>query len=423
MKKGLVVLLLLLIVPLASAVEVKLSKEVYEPGETLQAEIYGNFLEPLKVEKVHFYRERNLPLEYDVLKLSDKYLLYAILPYKEGNYTLTIEDVKYEYENSVSDAPVVSEFKINDSGGFYLKINPGFVVAREDFYIGVESEESKEVVAGFLGDSKTIDLVAGREEKVYFSVSNVTSYTEANVSLGDYSVPVFVFPNKSDAVESPKFRFNPLELSAAIIKGQKHTFTIALINFGLENISDVELTSSSELSIELSPSSISSIGSKSIRYVNLTVSSGEEGSFDGSISATSSNLTTTIPISIYVTENQSEIILGNNTSPGYVDEGGCEESGGHICGNDEECDGVLVPKTDGLCCLGVCVEESSDSDYSWVYGLILIVALIGGLVGFSYYMKKKQNKKQDPLKKREESFNQRISAPPSTEVKGGLSKS
>jgi hypothetical protein len=72
MKRG-IFILLLLILPLASAAEIHLSREVYQPGETLQAEIYGNFLEPLKVENIHFYRERNIPVVYDVVKLPDKY--------------------------------------------------------------------------------------------------------------------------------------------------------------------------------------------------------------------------------------------------------------------------------------------------------------------------------------------------------------
>ncbi len=421
MKRGLFILLFL-IIPLASAAEISLSKDVYQPEETLQAEIYGNFLEPLKIDNIHFYRERNIPVEYDILKLSDKYLIYAILPYQEGNYTLKIEDAKYEEENTLTDSPIIKEFKIEKGNQSYLKINPGFVVAREDFYIQVESKESKQVVAEFLGSSETVDLIGNKEEKLYFSISNVTSYTNANISLDEYSVPVLVFPNKTDTIESPKFRFNPLELRATIIKGEKNTFTIALINFGLENISSIELApSSSELSIEINPSSISSISSKHTKYINLTISVGQEGNFDGTISAESSNLTTSLPLNIYATENQSEIILDNTTSPGYIEEKSCNERGGKICSNGEKCSVEVILTTDGFCCLGECAKGGSD-DYSWIYGLILIIALIGGLIGLSYYMKKKQNKKQDPLKKREEQFNQRIKLPPSTEVRGGLSK-
>jgi hypothetical protein len=358
---------------------------------------------------------------YDVVKLPDKYYLYAVLPFQEGNYTLAIEDVRYEYENTVTDSPLASDFRINKSESPYLKINPGFVVAREDFYIEVESTHNKQVEAEFLGQSKTINLIQNKEEKIYFSVFNVTEYTEANISLNSYSIPVIIFPNKTDTLEYPKFRFNPLEVSSTILKGEKHSFTIALINFGLENITGVRLNvNSSDLQISINPSSVSNLERKSTNYINLTISSEQEGDFKGTLIAESSNLTAALPIKISVTENQSEIVINNNTSPGYVEEKGCGERGGSICANEEKCSVELVLTTDGFCCLGECVKEGSD-DYSWIYGLILIIALIGGLIGFSYYMKKKQDKKQDPLKKREKSFNQRIQ-PAGAEVRGSLSK-
>lgn len=424
MKRGLLILVLL-IIPLASAAEIKLSKSIYQPEETLQAEIYGNFLENLRIENIHFYRERNVPVEYDILKLPDKYLLYAILPYKEGNYTLQIEDARYEKENVVTDALIIKEFKIQKGNQSYLTIDPGFVVAREDFYIQLESRENKQVVAEFLSQSKIIDLIQGRKEKIYFSISNVTNYTEAEIKILNYTIPVFIFPNKSETIEYPKFRFNPPEIKASIIKKQKHIFTVALINFGLENISDIKITpNSSDLSVEVSPSSISSLDSKSTKYLNLTISSEKEGDFDGLVIAETSNVKISMTLNIYVTENQSEIIIDNTTSPGYVNEKGCEEMGGSICRNDETCSVELEYSTDGFCCLGECKKESSE-DYSWIYGLILIVALIGGLIGFSYYMKKKQNKPTDQLKKREDRFTQRMQPnfpPPSTEMRDSLSK-
>ena len=84
----------LFLISLASAVEIKLTKEVYAPSETLQAEIYGNFPDGIKLENIYFYRERNIPVDYDILKTQDKYLLYALLPHTEGNYTLKIKNTR-----------------------------------------------------------------------------------------------------------------------------------------------------------------------------------------------------------------------------------------------------------------------------------------------------------------------------------------
>ena len=83
MKRGLLILLFILVLQMspvfAEDVEIQLSKDIYEPKETLQAEIYANFLDPLELENIYFYRDRSIPVIYDILKLSDKYLLYALL--------------------------------------------------------------------------------------------------------------------------------------------------------------------------------------------------------------------------------------------------------------------------------------------------------------------------------------------------------
>jgi len=421
MKRGLFILMLLLTASLASAVEIKLSKETYQPEETLQAEIYGNFLENIKVENIHFYRERNIPVEYDILNLPDRYLLYALLPYKEGNYTLKIEDINYEEESVITDKEIVKTFQIAKGNESYLSIDPGFVVAREDFYIQVEAKENQQITAEFLQDSQTVDLVGWKEKKIYFSISNLTNYTEAEIKILDYVIPVFIFPNKSEAAESPKFRFNPLEIDTTILKEQKHSFTVALINFGLENITDIRLTvDSSDLSLGATPDNIPLLEAKSTKFINISISSEEEGTFEGKVIAEASNYTTELELYIDVTENQSEIVINDNGSIGYVTEESCSDKGGQVCTSDEICSVESIPSTDGFCCLGTCEEKPGDS--SWIYGIILIVLIIVGLIGFSIYMKKKQGKPVDSLKKREETFQRRMQPPPSTEISGSLTK-
>lgn len=131
MKKVAVLFLFLMLFSLASAAEIRLSKETYSPGETLQAEIYGNFIDGISLENIYFYRERNLPLIYDILKLKDKYLLYALLPSTEGNYSIKIKE-RYETESGISNE-ISKNFEIRKSNFTSFSINPGFVVARSDF--------------------------------------------------------------------------------------------------------------------------------------------------------------------------------------------------------------------------------------------------------------------------------------------------
>ncbi len=428
MKKVAVLFLFLMLFSLASAAEIKLSKEVYQPSETLQAEINGNFLDSIKPENIHFYRERNLPVEYDISKIGDKYLLYALLPSKEGNYTITIEDIRHEEGDVVTDTEIVKGFKIQKGNESYLTINPGFVVARDDFYIRVESQENRQLDISFLGEKQTIDLVGEKEKKIYFSISNITDYTETNISLLSYSIPVLIFPNQSSLIkETPDFRFNPLEIETAILKDGKFSFVVALVNFGVKNVTNLTLSYNSSLSIQLSPESISFLEAREKQFINLTVRSEKTGNFTGKIIASSSNFTAEMGLKIMVTENKSEVISfinNSNGSSGFLGEKSCAELKGTQCSDKEECNVAEVPSTDGSCCQGACIK-SSNGDSSWIYGVILIVVLIAGLVGFSIYMKKRQGNITDLLKKREQKFQDTMSpspTQPSTEVRGTLSK-
>lgn len=425
MKKQVLVFSLLFIslISTVAAVEIKLNKEVYAPSETLQAEIYGNFLDTLKPENIYFYRERNIPAEYDILKLKDKYLLYALLPIKEGNYSLKIKDTRYEEEGIVSESDIIKTFRIEKTNETSLSINPGFVVAREDFYIKVKASKNTDIETEFLGQKETISLVKGKEEKIYFSISAIKNYTEAAIKIQDYAIPVFIFPEKTVGIkETAKFRFNPSKISAIILKEEEYSFKVSLTNFGNKNISNIELFSNisdSDLEIEIAPDSISVLEAKDRKFINLTFSSEKKGDFSGEIVALAGNLSTELNIDIEVTEDKSAIIYNaSEISPGYTEEETCAKLGGKFCKVDEKCSVPLELTLEGYCCKGECAAEKKSS--SWIYGLIIIIAIVAALIFFSFYMKKKQKKAIDILKQREKKYQERMSA--SEEVRGSLTK-
>lgn len=424
MKKRALILILsvLIVVPLisiASAVEIKLSKESYAPQETLQAEIYGNFISGLNLENIYFYRERNLPIIYDILKTKDKYLLYALLPYTEGNYTLKIKNTRYATETGSSTADIVKEFEIKASNETSLSINPGFIVTREDFYIKVKANKNVNLNIEFLGKKQNLSLVQGIEKKIDFSVSEVKNYTETALKLNSYNIPVFIFPEKSPEEiikETGKFRFSPSEISAVILKEENYFFKFNLLNLGNKNITDIKLLSnlsSSDLTIIISPDFISKIGAGDEKIISMNLSSGKKGNFSASILASSGNLSAELKINIEVTENKSEVVY---TGPVY-EEKSCADIG-KVCNITEKCEGTSIFTKDGYCCQGNCVAEKKSSN--WIYGLILIIAVITGLFLLSIYMKKRQRKSIDILKERQKKYEERMS--PSEEVRGSLTR-
>jgi len=420
MKKEVILLSLLFIlqISLASAVEIKLSKETYQPKETLQAEIYGEFLQPLEVENIIFYRERNIPVEFDILKLKEKYLLYAILPIKEGNYSIKIKNVEYETETGTGSSEIIKEFEIKASNETLLTFKPGFILTKEDFYVEFESNKNLDTEAEFLNEKYPVSLIANRESKVTFSVEYVNNYTEAQIKIQEYEIPVVIYKEKSpDIVESGKFRFNPLELEATILKGEFFTFKVSLINLGKKDLENIEISSnfsSSKLTTEIFPTSIINLSADSVEYVNLTFSSNTLDSFYGTIKAVAGNLSTTIDVYLNTTENASEV---NSSSSGFT-LSTCEEEAGTVCGAKERCEGSIVFTSEGDCCKGECKKEKKST--SWIYGLVIIVLVLGGLVGVSFYMKKRQKKSLDILKERGDRFENRMKG---EEITGSLSKS
>ena len=78
--KRVIFLLLILILPLASAecLEIIPAKSSYLAGETFQAEITGDLIEPLRINDIHFYQDEILH-EYVFLQVH----LLPFLKYQE----------------------------------------------------------------------------------------------------------------------------------------------------------------------------------------------------------------------------------------------------------------------------------------------------------------------------------------------------
>lgn len=432
MKRGIILFILLGIffLNLASAVEIQLSKESYAPGETLQAEIFGNFISGLDLENIYFYRDRNIPVLYDLLKTKDKYLLYAVLPYKEGNYTLKIKNTVYTTATGESSEALIKEFEIKAGNESVLTINPGFVVATEDFDIKVKSNENKEITAEFeaTGEKQSVSLIQNTEKKIHFSISGITNYTESNIKIEYYVLPVFIFPEKSPAEiikQADSFRFNPQEIKATILKEQGVVFNISLINLGDAEIKNIKF--SSEIALEkekdkekiklaFSPEEIQELKAGEEGFIGLTISSESDKNFSGKISATAEqDIKAELNFYIDITDSQAEV---KYESPGYAESANCDEIG-KICAADEICDVDVKFTLQGSCCSGNCKKESDGN--SWFWGIIILIVVFLALGLLYFLMKKRQKKPEDFLRRREKNFEERMH-PEGEEVRKSLTR-
>jgi len=208
MKKGATLLLLVIFslsIISAAGIEIELTDDdEFFQSEVLQAEIIGTFLENLKPENIAIYdgdKVHSTPTSSTgLLKLENKYLYYAALPSTEGNYSVKIQGIEYYVGQEILDDEIVKNFTIISTLDPYLAITPGFVSATRDFTLTIKSLNGvQEIEARFEETSQTISKEIGyNSEKSYkFFIQEISEYTESEITIGDYTIPVFVYPEST----------------------------------------------------------------------------------------------------------------------------------------------------------------------------------------------------------------------------------
>lgn len=196
MKKSVSLLfVLLLAIPAISAVEIKSSKDVYYPQETIQAEITGNFIDALTKDNLLIYKQgvpRPYPVISDLTKQGNIYYFYAILPNQEGNFSLKIENIRYTESGVEETSAIAKEFEIKKTNESALQINPGFIKASIDFSVKVKSlYKNQEISATFKQQTQNLSLIEDSEKTIQFSIMNISA-GKYNLSINSYIIPVFV---------------------------------------------------------------------------------------------------------------------------------------------------------------------------------------------------------------------------------------
>jgi hypothetical protein len=144
-KKSLLILVILFLLPIISAVEFDMKTE-FDQGETLLARVSGNFLEPILKENIFFYRGHvRIPIDYGVAKINDEFYIYALLSGKtQNNYSIEIKDVMYMKGAEISEEDIIKEFSITNNIADF-SVAPGFIVTKEDFFIEVQNLQDRKI--------------------------------------------------------------------------------------------------------------------------------------------------------------------------------------------------------------------------------------------------------------------------------------
>ena len=416
-KKSLFLLLTLtLILPLVSSAELVVNSE-FNQGETLMAKVSGNFLDPVLPENVIFYRDTNIeiPLEFDVGEIGEEFYIYAqLLDKAEGNYSISIEGVRYMQGSQVSEEDIVKQFSITNETAIF-KITPAFIITEEGFQIEIQNlQNSKQDISvsthtssgstgGFFASlfgevitdtsGTSFSVKSGEIKKINFNIEEITETSFKTITFSSqnltYEVPIFIsIPETIETPKQPSFKIEQKNITLEVPTNVETKRDIIITNDGetlLNNIS-IEVSESLAPYINLSTYLIDDLDVEDILAVDLIAFSEEEAEVSGNIKF---HLVDGITSKIIFAEVSIDFIKDfvpqdNSTQGTTTSLKSCEELNGAICSNNQTCSSSnSIDASDGTCCLDTC-EEKEEGSRSALLGWIIILGLIAFIAWFFY---------------------------------------
>jgi len=436
MKKESLILILLLLIPFSTAIEIHFKdNQTYNPLETIVATIEGNIITPITEDNIYFYEGRTqTPItDFGIAKMRDKYYIYIVLPNKIRNYTMVIEDVHYFEAAQDHIANLQADIKVDGEPADFT-ITPGIVTTEKDIEISATSNfDALILTSAILNHSKTTEIPAGQTKPIKFSVETVDEQTLTDLiissELKTYEVPILIIPTKQNKttnltnqtdINETRFRFSPDQLSINITTNYPAKLSISLINDGETDIEDLNLSVEDSLAeiLNLDPD-ITNLAVNETIEVNLTLFSISDGVYTGRIIAETDEGISYLDLEVY-----SNLPEDNQSIP--ITQVTCAELSGTFCSYDQICDGFEQTTIEGTCCIGTCQQSSGggsgESNWTkWVIIIIIIIAL--GVIGFFVFKKIKSRKEIDKLKEKSNKFQDRFRSPTkATQARGALSR-
>ncbi len=416
--KRLVLILLsfLLLTSLASAVTIN-TKETYSPGETLIAEIQGNFISPLQDKQIYFYEGRiPLPLLFDIGKFQDKYYLYALLPIQETNLSLVIKDANYIEATKEHKQDLMKNFSV--SGNLVdFSVSPGFVITNQDFEIKVQSiSKAVTVSTDFLGKQEQVYVSDSAIKKIKFPIQENSTLTELKISTDSisYTIPVLVVSNITLSEKVSRLKFSPSSRDIAMALNEERELNIRLENLGNVDLEDINFTIPEifKTMLTIEPKNLSIKQDDSVEII-LKIISDQEGLFSDFIEAEAENASAFFNLSLSVSP---EIINASNGSQLPT----CLGLEGQVCKTSQICNGTEADVVGGKCCLADCLENPTTSS-SWIWILIIVMALL--VIGYFLFKKyKKPAKSSSEILKEKQTRAETRLTKPGPEVMGKLDR-
>ncbi len=385
MKKIISVIIFIFFLSFISAVEFDI-KSSYSQGETLITKLSGNFVDTISRENIFFYEDYvRVPIQYDITRIEDEYYIYALLPEKQENYSISIEDVKYYQGSKIIEDDIKRNFSTTSELADF-SLEPGFVVTSESFSLKIQNlQDSKEIIKINYDEKETdVALKSGEKKTINFKVENIQQDNLKYIQLSDgktnYNVPIYTFTNEPQNLVGKKgLKFEITNAEISMSTNFEKRKIIYLKNTGEENLANISLSLSDELNsyINLSIKNISELKENSSQQIELLIKSGaDEKYIIGEIRAKIDGETYALSeldlkfIKDYVPTNTTEDDTGNITLVKT-----CEDLLGKICLENETCSVDVTDSFEGDCCVGNC-NAKTESSMGKIIGWALVIIVI-----------------------------------------------
>ncbi len=402
MKKSIIFVLffILSILPLASAVQIDM-KSNFSKGETLTAQVSGNFMENIQQQNIFLY-EGHVRISFIpvVQKIGDKFYLYGQLSGKPaGNYSIVISGVDYTQSGEITDADITKNFTIGGSMADF-SITPGFLEATGNFSINAQNladnaitissffknatqTESSGFLSSLFGGTMTSEKTStqispGQTKSIFFEVDdsydNQLVYAILETGNTSYEVPVFVSINEIQENNQSALEFQPDERQVSLSTDSSTFIYLYLHNTGPQNLTNVSLSVSDSIkSYIFLFNETADINSDSSVQIKANISSGhDENVTEGQITAMHGNLTANFTLELNFSKSY---IPSNETSLFQT----CAELGGKFCSGNQTCSLPAENAEDGPCCTGSCqavADNTSGKIFGWTLAAIIILLVI-----------------------------------------------
>lgn len=384
--KRVAIILLLLLLPLASALSIEMNSE-YAQGETLIAKVPGVLLEPIAKNDISFYRGHiQIPIDYNVIKSNDDFYIYAqLIGKQEGNYSILIKDVIYNKIGQKTEEDLSSNFTIKNSSADFA-INPGAVFTKDNFEITLsslsENTQTITIATTNLGleHLTSVTLKSGEEKEIEFDIDDIYEPTAGTITFSSssttYEMPFYIFTNGSE--RSWQIDLDPSSFEIMTTTNSSNTSRFLRVkNIGTEDLENISLSISKSLKdyIEPSLSQIDNLDEGENQTILLRIfSTTKEETIQGQITISAKNISNKyLAITLNVSAGYKP--LANETID-FSSYKYCNELGGVTCEDNQECSVTEVSSLDGNCCIGTCQTTSSSESGKLVGWLIIIGTII-----------------------------------------------